>query len=135
MDLGLSLVMMALGAYRFAVTSESYQSSARTSAWRWAKKDRLGRAPALEYLGPDTDELMFEGVIYPHFRGGLGQVDLMRAEAGLGVPSMMVDGTGLVWNRWCIAGVEERRSFFMTDGAPRKIEFTLTLQSYGEDLL
>jgi phage protein U len=29
--------------------------------------------------------------------------------------------------------VEERKSVFLRDGAPRKIEFTLSLKSYGKD--
>jgi tape measure domain-containing protein len=32
----------------------------------------------LAYLGPDTEEITLEGVIYPHFKGGLRQVEIMR---------------------------------------------------------
>ena len=41
---------------------------------------------------------------------------------------------GWVWGRWVITGVEERKSLFMADGAPRKIEFTTSLKAYGSDL-
>jgi phage protein U len=46
---------------------------------------------------------------------------------------MLVDGLGWIWERWVIAGVEETKSVFLADGAPRKIEFSLTLRAYGED--
>jgi hypothetical protein len=128
-----SLVMMALGVFRFGVSEGAYQKFSRDAGYRWNKVERLGRAPALQFAGPDTQDVTIEGTIYPHFRGGLRQVDLMRLRAGTGVPFMMVDGLGWVWQRWAITKVQERKTFFMSDGAPRKIEFTLSLQSYGPD--
>lgn len=133
-DLGLSLVMMALGAFRFGVNRASYQSFTRSASWRWEQQDRLGRAPALQYLGPGADEISLEGVIYPHFKGGLRQIELMRQVANLGKPQILVDGLGWVWERWVITAVEERKSLFLADGAPRKIEFTIGLTAYGMDL-
>jgi hypothetical protein len=38
-------------------------------------------------------------MIYPHFEGGLRQVELMRLQAGTDVPFMMVDGLGWVWKK------------------------------------
>lgn len=128
-----SLVMMALGAFRFGVNSASYQSFSRSAAWRWEKIDRAGRAPALQYLGPDADEITLEGVIYPHFKGGLRQVELMRLAASAGQPMILVDGLGWVWERWVIVGVEEKKGVFMPDGAPRRIEFSVRLRAYGQD--
>ncbi|MGP3725627.1 phage tail protein [Cereibacter sphaeroides] len=124
---------MALGSFRFGVNRAGYQSFSRSASWRWEAQDRLGRAPALQYLGPGSDEITLEGVIYPHFRGGLRQVELMRLVAGGGQPMILVDGLGWVRERWVIATVEERKSLFLADGAPREIEFTLGLRAYGSD--
>jgi len=63
----------------------------------------------------------------------LRQVELMRAVAGTGQPMILVDGLGWVWERWVIRSVEERKSVFLADGAPRKIEFNVELQAYGRD--
>lgn len=130
----LDLVMMALGAFRFGMNNANYQTFSRSASYRWAKQDRIGRAPALQYLGPDAEEITLEGVIYPHFKGGLRQMEQMRRLASTGQPMMLVDGLGFVWKRWCITEVSERRSFLMRDGSPRKIEFSITLQSYGGGL-
>lgn len=132
-NLGLSTIMMALGAFRFGVNRANYQTFTRSAAWRWEKQDRLGRAPALQYLGPDAGEITLEGVIYPHFKGGLRQIELMRLVASAGQPLILVDGLGWVWERWVITGVEETKTLFMADGAPRKIEFSLSLMAYGSD--
>ena len=131
--MNLGFVMMALGAFRFGMAGGAYQTFSRTASYRWSKVNRIGRTPALQYAGPDAQEVTIEGVIYPHFKGGLHQVELMRLQAGLGKPMMMVDGLGWVWSRWVITRVEERKSVFLRDGAPRKIEFTVTLQAYGQD--
>ena len=133
MTVSLGLVMMALGTFRFGVNRASYQTFTRDAAYRWAKADRLGRDPALQFLGPDAEEITLEGVIYPHFKGGLRQMDLMRAVAELGTPMMLVDGLGFVWQRWAIVTVSETKSVFLADGAPRRIEFSIRLQAYGGD--
>lgn len=131
MELG--SVMMALGAFRFGMSGEAYQQFSRSAGYRWEKVHRIGRAPAMQYAGPDVHEVRLEGVIYPHFKGGLRQVELMRAKANTGEPLMMVDGLGWVWNKWVITGVDEGKSVFMRDGAPRKIDFSMSLTTYGAD--
>ncbi len=130
---GLSLVMMALGGFRFGVNRANYQHFSRAASWRWESQDRVGRRPAMQFLGPGIDEITLEGVIYPHFKGGLRQVEMMRLVADQGQPLILVDGLGWVWERWVITAVEERKSLFMSDGAPRKIEFTMSLMAYGSD--
>ncbi|SMH35740.1 phage tail protein [Maritimibacter sp. HL-12] len=126
------LVMMALGLFRFGASAPSHQIARRSSSWRWEPVPRLGVPEGLQYLGPGEDIITLEGVIYPHFSGGLRQVDRMRAMAGAAVPTpmMLVDGGGWVWGLWVIQNIEETKSFLMADGAPRKIEFTITLRAY-----
>lgn len=128
-----SLTMMALGTFRFGVNSANYQTLSRSAAFRWSKQDRAGQAPASQFLGPDAEDMTLEGTIYPHFKGGLRQVEAMRAVAGLGQPMILVDGLGWVLQRWVILSVDERKSVFLAGGAPRRIDFTLKLRSYGED--
>jgi len=74
----------------------------------------------LQYGGPGVEEMRLQGVIYPHFRGGLRQVDAMRAQAGTGVPFMMVDGMGWVWKRWVIVNVSDTKSILCPMARPAK---------------
>ncbi len=129
----LASVMMALGAFRFGIGSGDYQQLRRAASWRWPVQERVGRAPASQFTGPGVQTVTLSGVIYPHFKGGLRQLDAMRALAGLGRPMMLVDGLGFVFDTWCIVEVSETKSVLMRDGAPRKIEFEIGLQSYGGD--
>lgn len=75
------------------------------------------------------------GVIYPHYKGGLNQLLIMRSQASLGIPLYLTDGTGRVWGQWCIKGAEETRRVFEADGTTRRVEFRIVLVRFDEGLL
>lgn len=126
-------VMWMLGNFMFSRDTAAPQSLRRNTAYTWASQDRFGRDPALQFTGRGADTIDLDGVIYPHYKGGLGQLDAMRELAGQGKPQILVDGRGAVYGKWSILSVEETRSVFLSNGTPRKIEFRLSLQRYGED--
>lgn len=125
-------MMMILGAYRFCISNAAYQSLARTTEYKWEELSRLNGESALQYVGMSAETISLEGVIYPQFKGGLRQVSLMRAQAGLGIPLMLISGNGSAFGRWCITSISEGQTYFLKDGTPRKITFNLTLKRYGE---
>jgi len=126
-------MLMALGEFRFSVATAAYDRLRDVAAYRWTAQDRLGRAPALQYLGPGERTVELDGTIYPHHKGGLGQVDRMREMARMGEPLLMVSGRGDVLDLWVITRVEEDQSHHLRAGEPRKQAFRLALQFYGED--
>lgn len=126
-----STVLLALGAYRFSINTGAYQKFDRTSEWRWPTTDRIGAAPAAQYVGPGNDTISLDGVIYPHYRGGLRQVDQMRAQAGLGKPLPLTTGFGRYLGMYVIEKIKESNETLMSDGAPRKIEFSIDLKAYA----
>ncbi len=128
-------MMMILGVYRFCIDNAAYQTLARTTEYNWAEQKRILGEPAMQFVGSGGDTIKLDGVIYPQFRGGLRQVALMRAQAGLGIPLMLISGNGMAFGRWCIVDIAETQTVFMADGTARKISFSLTLKKYGEDAL
>ena len=126
-------VMMKLGQYKFSMRTAAYQKLKRSNAYRWASQLRIGRGPALQFMGPGEDTIELDGTILPGFYSGTGQVDAMRDEAKKGQKLMMVDGHGKAWGWWVIKQVEETGSFMTAQGVPRKIEFRLMLSAYGGD--
>ena len=125
--------MLALGEYRFSVSTAAYQELSYSTEYRWPSQPRLGRRPARQYLGPGEETVALHGVIHPHYRGGIGQIEAMRAEAKKGLPLNLNGGDGRVWGRWCILRIEETRRIFDAGGTPRRVEFRLQLARYGED--
>jgi len=127
-------VMMMLGEYKFALPTAAYQQLERSTEYRWATQNRLGRAPARQYVGQGQDTVNLDGIIYPElFKGGIDQVDKMRAVAGSGNPQRLVDGRGRNWGRWCIEQIAETQKVFFADGVPRRIDFRMSLGNYGDD--
>ncbi|NOU53087.1 phage tail protein [Pseudoalteromonas sp. JBTF-M23] len=126
-------VMIALGDYRFSVHSAAYSEFRRVSEYRWRSQERLSRTPAMQYIGPGYDEVTMTGTIYPHFNGGLFQVEAMRAEAVKGKPLLLVDGLGYVRGNYVITRIEETQTDIRVAGVAEKIEFNITLKYYGDD--
>jgi phage protein U len=128
----MSNVMMTLGDFQFGIATAAFQELDRVTEWRWASQDRFLQLPALQYVGPGGDTISLPGVIYPEYRGGLGQLDAMRAQANKGVPLTMVSGTGTVMGRWVIERLEDKQSIFAEQGVGRKQEFTLALRKFDD---
>ena len=129
----MSETMMALGTYRFSIDSAAYQELKHSQPYRWQAQERLQRRPAMQFLGAGEESIELSGVIYPHFKGGLEQLDTMRAEASKGQPLLLVDGLGFVWGQWVITQIDEGQSFFQGNGQPLKQSFQLKLVNYGAD--
>ena len=129
----MSETMMALGNYRFSIDSAAYQELKHSQAYRWQAQERLQRRPAMQFVGAGEESIELSGLVYPHFRGGLKQIDAMRIEASKGQPLLLVDGLGFVWGQWVITQIDEGQSFFQGNGQPLKQRFQLKLVNYGAD--
>ncbi len=123
--------MMALGDYRFSVNTAAYQSLKRQHAYRWQAQPRLQQKPLQQFIGLGEETLTLSGVIYPHFAGGLHQLDNMRAQAKRGKPLLLVDGLGFVWGLWVIQSISEEQTLLLANGQPCKQSFELSLVNYG----
>ncbi|WP_218644496.1 phage tail protein [Thiomicrorhabdus cannonii] len=126
-------VMMMLGPFMFALDTAAYQSLTHTVEYKWADLERIGNRPMSQFTGIGKETVEMPGVIYPHYKGGLHQVQAMRELAGLGKPLPMVDGTGKIWGEWVIEQVQETLRVLVKNGAPLKIEFSLNLKYYSRE--
>lgn len=128
--------MARLGSFQFGMDTAAFQDLQRSSAYRWEAKNRIGRQPAMQNTGRNADTISLSGTIYPHWRGGLGQIGALRDMAATGEPFPLVyafETSGQYCGLWCIESIDETRTAFLDGGAPRKIDFKLTLKEYGED--
>lgn len=128
--------MAMLGDFAFGIETAAFQELQRSSKWRWQGQNRIGREPAQQLTGRDADTITLTGVIFPHYRGGLGQIGRLRTLADTGEPQPLVyafDNVGQYCGRWCVTEISESRTVFFDNGAPKKIEFTVQLTEYGED--
>lgn len=126
-------VLLTLGKYQFEMTTAAHDSLQRSKSYRWAAQQRLGREPASQFVGRGTETISLKGKIYPHFHGGLEQIDKMREEADAGEPLSLVNGRGQNMGQWCIKSISDTEKQFIGPGIPRCIDFALTLEAYGPD--
>ncbi|KFA98772.1 phage tail protein [Vibrio sp. ER1A] len=129
----MSDVMMALGEYRFSIDTAALQTLSETHSWRWADHNVAGQKPKSEFIGADLSTINLQGTIYPHYRGGLGQTDAMKAEGDKGEPLRMVDGLGRDWGNWTIRELQVDRSKLWRQGIALKMDFTIELKEHANE--
>ncbi|MGN6659553.1 MAG: phage tail protein [Achromobacter mucicolens] len=122
--------MLLFGDFMFSLNSAAPQEINRSTSYNWPAQERVGQLAALQFTGPGEDTFELPGVIYPSYRGGLAQMDMLRIQAAKGLPQYLVDGQGNVYGRYVLERVEERRSTFSPLGIPLKIEFALYLKKF-----
>lgn len=126
--------MLQLGAYQFSVSTAAYQELSRGAEYRWAEQQRVGTNDALQFTGAPAESLELRGVIYPHYKGGLDQLTLMRAQASLGVPLPMISMGGRIMGLWVVEAVREGQRIFEKGGSPLRQEFDMRLKRYDGGL-
>lgn len=124
------MIMMILGSFRFSISTAAYKDLTRSTEYRWTAQDVFGVLPRLQFTGPGADSMTLEGSIFPEYRGGLGQLNSMRALAGTGKPQRMIDGNGRILGRFVIERVQEKQTIFAAFGVPKQQDFTLQLKRY-----
>lgn len=106
----------------------------RTIEHRWEPVKRLGRRPAMQFLGPGEEHVTIKGFIYPPDYGSFESLQAMRNESMLGFPRPFITGYGEYQGLWCIKKIKDVQTHYWPDGSPRKVEFTIDLTHYGSDL-
>lgn len=122
------MALLALDTFIFELKTIPFQSRKRSTKQRWSSTNRVGQAPAHQYIGPGDDDLSLEGVLYPEISGGAPSIEKVRVMAAKGEPLLMVDDNGYLRGWWIIESVDETGSDFFEDGTARKIEFSIALK-------
>lgn len=120
--------------YYFNVDTAAFDELRRQTGFRWAGQERLTRDIAQQAVGQGEDKLTIKGVIFPAFKGGIGQLDTLRGIGRKLGPVSLVTGFGAVLGTWCLTNVEEEQSALLAGGIPRKQSFSLEFVKYGNDL-
>ena len=126
-------MMMALGMFVFSLKTAAYQELQRQTDWRHASNNRVGAAPARQFVGRGDDSITLPGIIFPELAGSALSLDAIRLMANTGNAWPMVEGTGRIYGLWIIDSLSENKTIFFPDGTPRRIEFTLSLKRTDDD--
>lgn len=120
--------------YYFNLDTAAFDELRRSTEFRWAAQERLGRRPAQQAVGMGEEKITLKGAIFPGFKGGIKQLDTLRSLGAQLKPLTLTTGYGDVLGTWCLKNVEEEQSALLQGGIPRKQAFTLEFARYGDDL-
>ncbi|WP_047230267.1 phage tail protein [Pseudomonas brassicacearum] len=126
-------MMLALGMFVFSLSTAAYQELQRQTEWRHASNNRVGAAPARQFIGRGDDTITLPGIILPELAGSALSLDALRLMANTGKAWPMVEGSGQIYGLWIIESLSETKTLFFRDGTPRRIEFTLSLKRIDDD--
>lgn len=125
--------LFQLGSFQFDLPNGVPQTLDRTAEYRWELQDRLLRDPAAQFLGPGSQQITLDGVLFPGFSGRQTTMETLRELAAKGAPQMLTDGLGRVYGKWAIRSVQEGLGTFAPGGGARQITFNISLVRYVED--
>lgn len=126
-------MLMALGQFVFSMSTLAYQDIQRQNQWRHPSHSRVGAMPARQYVGPGDETISLKGVLAPELTGKTKTLDELRTMAGTGQAWALVSGTGDVFGAYVIESINETGSYFLPDGTPRRIEFTIALARVDDE--
>ncbi|MBU9864682.1 phage tail protein [Rahnella aceris] len=127
-------MMLTLGLFVFQLQTVPYQSLQRDVDYRWPVNNRVGLRPLPQFLGVNEEKITLSGVLMPEITGGRLSLMALNLMADEGKAWPLLEGSGTIYGMFVVNSVSETHTEFFSNGAPRKIEFTLTLTRVDESL-
>jgi len=121
-------MLAAIGMFVFETETALFDELARRRAWRHGSTERFGALPASQFLGPGEDEITISGRIVPGIAGVYSSLDRIAEMANTGDAFPLADGSGRVLGSFAILGLDQSHKELIDNGAPRMIDFSLTLR-------
>ncbi|VEB71180.1 Phage protein U [Providencia rustigianii] len=94
----------------------------------------MGKRPAFQFIGADSDDITLSGSLFPSLTGGKLSLLALESMAETGKAWALIDGSGTIYGMYVIEEITQAKSDFFDDGAARKIDFTLKLKRTDESL-
>ena len=133
-------MQMQIGTFVFDVAAGTeYAELRRYARRRWTARERFGQPPTLEDLGRDAETLTVRGTVWVRTAADLAAFAALRAAAGLDpegdppapLPVYLGGGpgaSGAFLGDWAVTRLGETERALRADGAPTRVDFTVTLQ-------
>ncbi len=129
-------MMMSLDQFVFSLSTAPYKELQRQRNWKHRTSSRVGVRDASQYTGAGDDTITLNGTVVPaESFGSIASIKQLATMADTGDAYVLVDGAGNVYGAYIIDGLNETQTFHTAEGAPKKIEFTLTLKRVADETL
>ncbi len=74
-------MMLSLGMFVFSLSTLTYQELQRQTNWRHATNSRVGKSPAMQFVGRGEDTITLPGIILPELAGSVLSLNALRLMA------------------------------------------------------
>lgn len=126
-------MMMTLGFFVFERRTIPYQQQQHDIVWRHPSQQRIGARPSSQFLGVGDETMVLSGTLVPELTGGDLSLEILRKMADSGKAFPLIEGTGTVYGFFVIEKISRSKSEFFSDGAARKIDFSMDLKRVDDD--
>ncbi|HGN1704795.1 TPA: phage tail protein [Providencia rettgeri] len=128
------MAMAALGLFVFQLNTTPYQMMQINQKYRYGVNNRVGKRPAVQFIGLDNDDITLSGSLFPSLTGGRLSLLVLEQMAETGKAWSLIDGSGTIYGMFVIEEITQSKSIFFDDGSARKIDFTMKLKRTDESL-
>ena len=128
-------MMMALGMFVFSLPTLAYHELQRQTEWKHPSASRVGTRDAFQYTGPGDDTITLSGWIAPELTGTLFSLDALRLMADSGKAWILIQGTGKIYGTFVITSMTEGKTMLGKNGAPQRVDFSVSLKRTDAGLL
>lgn len=126
-------MMMTWGMFVFSLGTLPYQSLQQQLSWRHPANSRVGQRAARQFLGQGEDTITLDGLLLPELTGGPLSLAGLKTLGDDGRAWPLIEGTGKIHGLFVLDSLDVTSTLFFADGAPRRIEFRMTLQRCDDD--
>jgi phage protein U len=119
--------LMALGMFLFELGTLPFDELQHKMDWRHARAPRIGARDATQFVGPGDETVTLSGAVYTELSDGAVSLEDLRIMAATGEAWPLVSGSGRVYGNFVITAIDERQTYLMADGSPRRIDFGIDL--------
>lgn len=126
-------MMLTLGLFVFGLHTLAYQEFQRQLEWRHPGNSRVGDRPASQFVGVGDETITLNGTLHTGLAGTRVSLDMLEAMADQGKAWPLIEGTGKIYGLYLVTGLSHTSTVFFSDGAPRKIDFQLSLKRAPDD--
>ena len=128
-------MMMALGMFVFSLSTVAYHELQRQTEWKHPSTSRIGTRDAHQYTGPGDDTFTLSGWLAPELTGSLYSLDALRLMGDSGKAWILIQGTGRIYGTFVITSMTEGKTILGKNGAPQRVDFSISLKRTDAGLL
>lgn len=131
-----NFALMSLGLFVFMRQTVPYQETSREMNWNHPTNNVVGKIPRAQFTGKAGETLTISGTLMPEITGSTLSLLALELMAEKGEAYPLIDGATFLIKGWfVIESISQQSTAFFGDGAPRRIDFSMTLKRTDDSIL